>query len=202
MAFKKVTNISNKENIKKFAEQARGETGLLKQEKKARKPRKEEDKKNKFRYQFFCDQEMQKKIDEVRLETKSQFLRSLIFSKNEYFSDENIVDIFFLAKKEELSIKSFIRKKLNLNYEKTIYNYESEKNIVLVTYLNEDDRKKLNDFFEKSHIQPKTFYFSKILFALETKTLFSFNEQVELKKEAEKFSLSLEEYLMLKIKNI
>ncbi|EFO9318210.1 hypothetical protein HL736_001219, partial [Campylobacter lari] len=129
MAFKKVNSIKldNKENIKEFASKARGETGIIKDEftKQPRKPRKQENHKNKFRYQFFCDQELKTQINNEKLESTSLFLRNIFFNKNEIFQDKNIVEIFFLAKKEGLSISSFIRKKLNLSHQDEKFNYDS-----------------------------------------------------------------------------
>ncbi|EFO9318179.1 hypothetical protein HL736_001185, partial [Campylobacter lari] len=75
------------------------------------------------------------------------------------------------------------------------------KKIPLVTYINQDDKNALNDFIEKEHINPSTYYYAKVLFFLENKKIFTFNEQMELRKQAQNYSLDFEEYIMLKIKN-
>ncbi|EAI9929504.1 hypothetical protein C5535_08295 [Campylobacter jejuni] len=142
------------------------------------------------------------KIKKEDLKNYSEFLRKIILDKNSYFEDKDIMEICTLAKKEKSSIRSFIRNKLGFDAKKTEYNYNSSKNESLITYLSMDDKDKINKILEESaFVSLRAYCYNKILFHIQTMNLFSFEEIIEIKKQAQNYSLEEEEYLKLKIKN-
>ncbi|EFS0701723.1 hypothetical protein H2P43_001665 [Campylobacter jejuni] len=202
MKFKKADiNENTIQDIKEFADNASGEN--LKQEDKKTRKRKEESKRNKFPYKIFLGDELKNRIQKEFVGSGSEFLRKIILEKNSYFEDKDIIEIYNLIQKEGegLSPKSFIRKKfgLEITMEKFDYDKKNQKNSI-TTWINSEDKEKIKENITLSHSTMRAYGHAKILFYLETKNLFSFEEQMKLIKEAKDYNLDFKEFLILKIK--
>lgn len=206
MKFKKANiNENTIQDIKEFANNASGENLKQEDKKTVTKKRKEESKKNKFPYKIFLGDELKNRIQEefMGIGSGSEFLRKIILEKNSYFEDKDIIEIYNLIQKEGkgLSPKSFIRKKLGLEatIEKFDYDKKNQKNSI-TTWINSEDKEKIKENTALSHSTMIAYGHAKILFYLETKNLFSFEEQMKLIKEAKDYNLDFKEFLILKIK--
>ncbi|MBK1973923.1 hypothetical protein JG677_07685 [Campylobacter sp. TTU-622] len=202
MKFKKADiNENTIQDIKEFADNASGEN--LKQEDKKTRKRKEESKRNKFPYKIFLGDELKNRIQKEFVGSGSEFLRKIILEKNSYFEDKDIIEIYNLIQKEGegLSPKSSIRKKFGLEttMEKFDYDKKNQKNSI-TTWINSEDKEKIKENITLSHSTMRAYGHAKILFYLETKDLFSFEEQMKLIKEAKDYNLDFKEFLILKIK--
>ncbi|MBZ7963298.1 hypothetical protein H2274_07010 [Campylobacter sp. W0049] len=192
MSFKK--NTEYHEEIKNFANEAKGED-------KIKKTRISEDEAKKIRCQIKMTNEFKEKVQNQEKNT-SAFVRNILFNEDVNFKNyKNIIEIYNLAQKMNVTIKSLIRNKL-FNEELEKYDYKQEKNAILVIHINKEDKEKINDIIRKNPLLKVTSYCElRIRFYLETEKIFNFQEQIKLKDEAKKYSLGLEEFLILKIRS-
>ncbi len=208
MQFKK-TNIDENaiQDIKEFANNASGETSLQKTEKNiTKRKKKEENKRNKISFDIFLEDELKNKIqDEVTgaLGSRSEFLKKIILEENIYIqNDKDLIEIYNIVQKEGISPKSFIRKKLGLDTNIEKFNYDKKnKKKVITAWISNEYREKIYEKANQTHSTMRAYAYAKILFYLETKNLFSFEEQMQLTKEANNYDLDFKEFLTLKIKN-
>lgn len=190
MSFK---NTSYKE-IEEFANEAKGED-------RKRKTRVSEEKAKKIRCQIILTNEFKEKVQNQEKNT-SAFVRNILFNEDVNFKNyKNIIEIYNLAEKMNVSIKSLIRNKI-FNEELEEYDYKQKKNATLVIHINKEDKDKIDDIIRKNPLLSITSYCElRIRFYLETQKIFDFEEQVKIKEEAKKYSLDPEEFLILKIRS-
>ncbi|EEC1756502.1 hypothetical protein G5J71_001806, partial [Campylobacter coli] len=133
----------------------------------------------------------------------SEFLKKIILEENIYIqNDKDLIEIYNIVQKEGISPKSFIRKKLGLNTNIEKFNYDKKnKKKVITAWISNEYREKIYEKANQTHSKMRAYAYAKILFYLETKNLFSFEEQMQLTKEANNYDLDFKEFLTLKIKN-
>ena len=132
---------------------------------------------------------------------KSQLLSSLYFNKNDYFNDLDMIKVFDKAKAANMGIRDFIAYKLNLKDKTSIKSqaHKIEQKHLVGVYVDIKKRKEANMIADSVNLSIQNYGYLKVLFAMETEDLLSFEEMVKIKKEAEKYQLEVGQYIALRV---
>ena len=190
MQFKKAKATPNSNDINDFINQATGEVKTQKKE-----INKIQIKISKEMFAYF------NKRTKNSILNKSQFLEFLYFQKNDYFTDAQMIKIFDKAIILNMGIRDYIRYKLNLTNKEDIKSkaHKTEHKHLVGAYISREKREEANLIAANANLSVQNYGYLKIIFAIETENLFSFDEIVAIKKEAEDKKLEVGEYITLKI---
>lgn len=130
--------------------------------------------------------------------TMASFIKNALINEIEYFDNREILKIYQKANLAKISMRDFV--KLRFDLIKEAKNYKESKDELTLIVISPNDKEKIEQIARNLGISCVAYTKIKLIATHELTEIFSFDEIIKLKKEAENFNLNLNEYIKLKVR--